>query len=141
MGGFSDTERAAMQQRAAELRATRGVKGAQKKAQEFEACLTAIDALQGTDREVAERLHMIVSEEAPHLDAKTWYGFPTYAKDGKTIVFYQPGSKFGTRYGSVGFQEDAALDEGDIWPVAFAVTAMTPEVESRLRVLVKKAAQ
>lgn len=139
--GFSDEERAAMKQRAAELKALKGVKGSAKKAREYEACLAAIDALEGTDRAIAERLHIIVSEEAPDLDAKTWYGFPTYAKDGKNIVFYQPATKFGTRYGSIGFEENAALDDGDMWPVAFAVTEMTDEVEQRLRELVRRAAK
>lgn len=139
--GFSVEERAAMKQRAAELKALKGVKGSAKKAREYEACLAAIDALEGTDRAIAERLHIIVSEEAPDLDARTWYGFPTYAKDGKNIVFYQPATKFGTRYGSIGFEENAALDDGDMWPVAFAVTDMTDEVEQRLRELVRRAAK
>ncbi|HMR48336.1 MAG TPA: hypothetical protein PKE40_03145 [Arachnia sp.] len=138
--GFSAEERAAMKQRAEELKAMKGVKGAAKKAKEYDACLAAIDALEGTDRTVAERLHVIVAEEAPHLDAKTWYGFPTYAKDGKTIVFYQPAAKFGTRYGSVAFEDHAALDEGEMWPVAFAVTEMTDEAERRIRALVRRAA-
>ena len=138
--GFSAEERAAMKQRAEELKAMKGVKGAAKKAKEYKACLAAIDALEGTDRSVAERLHIIVAEEAPDLDAKTWYGFPTYAKDGKTIVFYQPATKFGTRYGSVAFEDHAALDDGDMWPVAFAVVEMTDDVERRLRELVRRAA-
>ncbi|MFT3876094.1 MAG: hypothetical protein QM708_06705 [Propioniciclava sp.] len=137
--GFSADERAAMKQRVEELKAMKGVKGAAKKAKEFEACLAAIEALEGADRAIAERLHMIVMEEAPHLDAKTWYGFPTYAHDGKNIVFYQPATKFGTRYGSIGFEENAALDDGEMWPVAFAVTAMTDTVEQRLRDLVRRA--
>jgi len=139
--GFSAEERAAMKQRAEELRAMKGIKGAEKKAKEFEACIEAIDALQGTDRTIAERLHVIVTEEAPELDPKTWYGFPTYARDGKNIVFYQPASKFKTRYGSIGFEEHASLDNGAMWPVAFAVTEMTDEVEKELRKLVRKAAQ
>lgn len=139
--GFSDAEREAMQQRAAELKSMKGVKGAAKKAKELEACVAAIDALEGTDRTIAERLHVIVSEEAPHLDPKTWYGFPTYAKDGKNIVFFQPASKFDARYGSVGFEEHATLDDGDMWPVAYAVIDMTPAVEKRLRELVKKASR
>ncbi|MDN5558143.1 MAG: DUF1801 domain-containing protein [Ruaniaceae bacterium] len=135
--GFSADERAAMKQRAEELKAMKGVKGAAKKAKAYEACLAAIDSLSGTDRAIAERLHIIVQEEAPHLDAKTWYGFPTYENDGKNIVFFQPASKFGTRYGSVAFEEHAGLDDGDMWPVAFAVTAMTAEVEQRIRELVR----
>ncbi|MBA8817267.1 uncharacterized protein YdhG (YjbR/CyaY superfamily) [Microbacterium halimionae] len=139
-GGFSDSERAAMKQRAEELKAMKGVKGSAKKAKEFEACLEVIDGLEGTDRVIAERLHVIVSEEAPGLDPKTWYGFPTYAKDGKNIVFFQPASKFSTRYGSIGFTEDAALDDGEMWPAAFAVVEMTDVVEKQLRSLIKKAA-
>ncbi|HSP52387.1 MAG TPA: hypothetical protein VLO00_05775 [Cryobacterium sp.] len=138
--GFSDAERDAMKQRAAELKAMKGVKGSAKKAKELEACLAAIEDLEGTDRSIAERLHVIVSEEAPHLDAKTWYGFPTYAKDGKNIVFFQPAAKFGARYGSVGFEEHAALDDGEIWPVAYAVITMTADVETQLRGLVRRAA-
>jgi uncharacterized protein YdhG (YjbR/CyaY superfamily) len=138
--GFSDAEREAMQQRAAELKEMKGVKGATKRAKEYEACLAAIDALSGTDREVAERLHVIVSEVAPDLNPKTWYGFPTYARDDKVVVFYQPASKFDTRYGTVTFQQDAALDDGDMWPVSFAVVNVTDAVETTLRKLVKKAA-
>ncbi len=138
--GFSADERAAMKQRAEELKAMKGVKGTAKKVKEFDACIAAIEALEGTDGAIAQRLHVIVLEEAPHLDPKTWYGFPTYAKDGKNIVFYQPASKFGTRYGSVGFEEHAKLDDGDMWPVAFAVTEMTDDVERRLRELVRRAA-
>ena len=139
--GFSDAERAAMQQRKTELRdQARAGKGAAKKEREAQACLDAIAALDGTDRAVAERLHAIVAEEAPHLDAKTWYGFPSYARDGKVVVFYQPASKFGTRYGTVGFSEDAHLDDGVLWPTAFAVLAVDDEVDRRLRELVRRAA-
>ena len=137
--GFSQAERDAMKQRAAELKAMKGVKGSAKKAKDLEACLAAIEELSGTDRIIAERLHMIVSEEAPKLDAKTWYGFPTYAKDGKNVVFFQPATKFGARYGTVGFEEYAALDEGEIWPVAYAVIKMTAAAETQLRALVKRA--
>ena len=138
--GFSDSEKAAMQQRAAELRETKGLKGAAKLAREFEACLSTIEELEGTDNLVASRLHIIVSEEAPHLTPKTWYGFPSYAKDGKVVVFYQPASKFETRYGTIGFSEDANLDDGIIWPTSYAVLDITPEVEKTLRELVRRAA-
>lgn len=138
--GFSAAERDAMKQRAAELKAMTGVKGAARKAKELEACLKTIAALAGTDRTVAERLHVIVTEEAPQLDPKTWYGFPTYARDGKNIVFFQPASMFGTRYGSIGFEENAALDDGEMWPVAYAMTEMTVAAERKLRSLVKRAA-
>ena len=138
--GFSDAERAAMQQRKAELREqAKGGKGAAKKEREGQACLDAISALEGTDRTVAERLHVIVTEDAPHLDHKTWYGFPSYARDGKVVVFYQPASKFGTRYGTVGFSEDAALDDGVLWPTSYAVLAVDDEVDRRLRELVRRA--
>lgn len=138
--GFSEAERAAMRQRAEELRSSKGLKGAAKRAKEYEACLAAIEALEGVDLAVASRLHVIVAEEAPHLEPKTWYGFPSYARDGSVVVFYQPASKFGTRYGSVGFNEDARLDDGPMWATSFAVVDMTDEVETRLRDLVRRAA-
>jgi uncharacterized protein YdhG (YjbR/CyaY superfamily) len=138
--GFTSAERAAMQQRAEELKATKGVKGAAKRAKEYEACLAAIEGLSGADRQIAERLHVIVAEEAPELAPKTWYGFPSYARDDKVVVFYQPAAKFDTRYGSVGFNEDAALDDGDIWATSFAVLEVTEAVEKKLRALVRKAA-
>ena len=139
--GFSDAERAAMKQRATELReGAKAPKGAAKKEREAQACLDAIAALGGTDRAVAERLHAIVTEEAPQLDHKTWYGFPSYARDGKVVVYFQPGSKFGTRYGMVSFSEDARLDDGPSWPVSYAVLDVTDEVEKQLRDLVRRAA-
>lgn len=138
--GFSSAERDAMKQRAEELKATKGVKGAAKRAKEYDACLAAIEGLTGADRQIAERLHVIVSEEAPDLAPKTWYGFPSYARDDKVVVFYQPAAKFDTRYGTVGFNQDAALDDGDLWATAFAVLSVTDEVEQTLRGLVKKAA-
>jgi uncharacterized protein YdhG (YjbR/CyaY superfamily) len=138
--GFTSAERAAMKQRAEELKATKGVKGAAKRAKEYEACLAAIDGLSGVDRQIAERLHVIVAEEAPELAAKTWYGFPSYARDDKVVVFYQPAAKFSTRYGTIGFNEDAALDDGDTWATSFAVLQVTDAVEKKLRALVRKAA-
>ena len=130
-----------MAQRAAELKAAKGVKGAAKRAREYDACLAAIAALAGSDRSIAERLHVIVSEEAPQLNPKTWYGFPSYANaDDNVVVFYQPASKFESRYGSIGFNEDAALDDGEVWPTSFAVLEMTEAAEQRFRALVKKAA-
>jgi len=138
--GFSAQEREAMKQRAAELKEMKGVKGAAKRAKEYDACLEAIDALTGSDRQIAERLHVIVSEEAPGLAPKTWYGFPSYAKDDKVVVFYQPASKFETRYGSIGFNETAALDDGEMWPTSFAVLEMTPAAEKTFRELVRRAA-
>jgi len=139
--GFSEAERAAMKQRAAELREqVKGGKGSVKKQREAQACVDAIERLNGYDRAVAELLHVIVAEEAPYLDAKTWYGFPSYARDGKVVVFFQPKSKFDTRYGSIGFTEDALLDDGVVWPTSFAVMEVTDTVDTQLRALVKKAA-
>lgn len=137
--GFSAAERAAMKQRAAELRA-QGGKGAAKREREAQACLDAIAELTGTDQAIARRLHVIVTEEAPDLEHKTWYGFPSYARDGKVVVFYQPASKFDTRYGTVGFSQDARLDDGPMWPAAYAVLEVTDDVERRLRELVRRAA-
>lgn len=137
--GFSDDERAAMQRRAEELRTTKGLKGAARLAKELEACVAAIDGLDGVDRAVASTLHRIVAEVAPDLAPKTWYGFPSYARDGDVVVFYQPASKFGTRYGTVGFQEGAALDDGPMWGTTFAVVEVTDAVEQQLRDLVAKA--
>lgn len=138
--GFSDAEKAAMKQRAEELKAMKGLKGLAKIEKENQACLDAIEALEGTDRIVAERLHVIVLEEAPHLNPKTFYGFPAYAKDGKVVVFWQPASKFKTRYGTVSFDETAQLDDGPMWPVSFAVIEMTDAVEQRIREMVRAAA-
>ncbi len=138
--GFSDEERAAMKQRAEELKAMKGLKGTAKLVKENEACLEAIEKLEGTDRAIAERVHVIVLEEAPHLSPKTFYGFPAYAKDGKVVVFFQPASKFTTRYGTVSFDETAQLDDGPMWPVSYAVLEVTPEVEQELRALVRRAA-
>lgn len=129
-----------MRQRAEELRTSKGLKGAAKLAKELDACVEAIDALSGTDQAVAALLHRIVSEEAPHLNPKTWYGFPSYARDGNVVVFFQPASKFDSRYGTVGFQDTASLDDGDMWATSFAVVAVTDEVEQRLRDAVRKAA-
>lgn len=138
--GFSAAERAAMKQRAAELRENKGVKGAAKKQKELQACIEAIEALSGLDRTIAARFHVVVSEEAPQLDPKTWYGFPSYARDGKVVTFVQPASKFDTRYTSIGFNEDAFLDDGPVWATSFAVVEWTDEVESTMRALVRKAA-
>lgn len=137
--GFTDEERAAMKQRAEELKSMKGVKGAAKKQREYEACLEAIDALEGADKQVAERFHVIVSEEAPDLDPKTWYGFPSYAHDGEVVLFVQPAAKFGTRYATVNFSEKAAIDDGEWWPVSYAVLEVTDAVEAELRKLVRKA--
>ena len=137
--GFSADERAAMKQRAEELRSTKGLKGAAKLAKELEACAEAIDGLEGIDGEVARAVHRIVSEEAPDLNPKTFYGFPAYAAGGKVVIFVQPASKFDTRYPTVNFDETANLDDGDMWATSFAVVAVTDAVQDRIRALVKQA--
>lgn len=138
--GFSAEERAAMKQRAEELRAAKGLKGAAKRAREYDDCLSAIAALKGLDKTIAERFHVVVSEAAPQLNAKTWYGFPSYAKDGKVVTFLQPASKFDTRYATIGFGEASQLDAGPMWATSFAVVEWNDDVEKKLRKLVKKAA-
>ena len=137
--GFSADERAAMKQRAEELRSSKGLKGAAKLAKELEACIAAIDSLDGVDKQVAVALHGVVSEVAPDLDPKTFYGFPAYARDGKVVVFYQPASKFKTRYGTVSFDDTANLDDGPMWSVSYAVVEVTDAVVDTIRDLVKKA--
>ncbi|MDE0546220.1 hypothetical protein [Microbacterium sp. C7(2022)] len=137
--GFSEEEKKAMKQRAEELRTTKGLKGAAKLAKELEACADAIEALDGIDGEVARSVHRIVSDEAPHLNPKTFYGFPAYAADGKVVIFVQPKSKFDTRYPTVNFDETATLDDGDMWATSFAVVAVTDAVKKRIRDLVRKA--
>jgi len=137
--GFSADERAAMKQRAEELRSTKGLKGAAKLAKELEACAEAIDALDGVDGDLARTVHRIVSDVAPDLNPKTFYGFPAYAADGKVLIFVQPASKFDTRYPTVNFTEDTNLDDGDMWATSFAVIAVTDAVEQRIRALVVQA--
>ncbi|GAA3763315.1 iron chaperone [Micromonospora maritima] len=136
--GFSAEERAAMKERAAELRAE-GKKGA-KKADELQALLDRIAQMAPDDRELAERVHVTISANAPELSPKTWYGMPAYANAaGKIVVFFQDSGKFNYRYSTVGFQDAANLDEGDLWPVAYALTRWSPEVEKRLVELVRAA--
>jgi uncharacterized protein YdhG (YjbR/CyaY superfamily) len=135
--GFSAEEISAMKARAAELRAE---KGGAKKADEADRCLEAIEAMSQPDRRLAERIHAIVVAAAPHLDVTTWYGFPAYKKDGKVICFFKPAAKFKDRYATLGFETTAALDDGTVWPVAFALTEITAADEKLLRTLVTKAA-
>src|SRR5690242_16804711 len=136
--GFSKEERAAMKQRAAELRAE-GKKGA-KKADGLQDVLDAIEKMAPKDRELAERVHVTVTETAPELAPKTWYGMPAYANaDGKVVVFYQDSGKFKYRYSTLGFMEAANLDDGDLWPVAYALQKWSPVVEKKVAELVKAA--
>jgi len=136
--GFSAEERAAMKQRAAELRAE-GKKGA-KKADGLQALLDSIEGMDPEDRALAERVHVTVTAAAPGLLPKTWYGMPAYTNaDGKVVLFFQNAGKFKYRYSTLGFQEEANLDDGDIWPVSYALKAWTPAVEKRVTELVKAA--
>ncbi len=137
--GFSEAERAAMKQRAQELKA-QGRSG-QKKADNEKAVLDAIAEMSGSDRLIAERIHAVVTSTAPHLLPKTWYGMPAYANDqSKVVCFFKAAAKFDGRYAVLGFEESAALDEPQMWPVAFAVVEWTPAVEKKVRTLVKTAA-
>ena len=136
--GFSAEERAAMKERAAELRAE-GKKGA-KKADGLQAVLDSIAKMDPADRALAERVHVTITENAPELMPKTWYGMPAYADaDGKVVVFFQDAGKFKYRYSTLGFQDTANLDDGDLWPVAFALQAWSAKVEKRVVELVKAA--
>jgi uncharacterized protein YdhG (YjbR/CyaY superfamily) len=101
--------------------------------------LAAIAEMSGSDRAIAERIHEIVKANAPELSPKTWYGMPAYAKGGKVVCFFQSAQKFKTRYATFGFQHDARLDEGQMWPVAFAVTGLGAAEEAQIAALVKKA--
>jgi uncharacterized protein YdhG (YjbR/CyaY superfamily) len=136
--GFSAEERAAMKERAAELRAE-GKKGA-KKADGLQAVLDRIAEMAPEDRALAERVHMAVTAHAPELWPKTWYGMPAYAnEDGKIVVFFQDSGKFGYRYSTLGFQDAATLDDGDLWPVSYALQKWSPAVEKKVVELVKAA--
>ena len=127
-----------MKERAAELRAE-GKKGA-KKAEELQAVLDKIADMAPEDRALAERVHMTVTATAPELSPKTWYGMPAYANaDGKIVVFYQDSGKFNYRYSTLGFQDPANLDDGDLWPVAYALQKWSPAVEKKVVELVKAA--
>ena len=136
--GFTAEERAAMKQRAAELRAE-GKKGA-KKADGLQAVLDRIADMAPEDRVLAERVHATVTANAPGLSPKTWYGMPAYANEaGKVVLFFQDSGKFGYRYSTLGFQEDANLDDGDMWPVSYALKQWSPAVEKQVVELVKAA--
>jgi uncharacterized protein YdhG (YjbR/CyaY superfamily) len=136
--GFTDQERAAMKERAAELRAE-GKKGA-KKADGLQALLDKIAEMAPDDRALAERVHVTVTEAAPDLAPKTWYGMPAYADaDGKVVVFFQDSGKFKYRYSTLGFQDAANLDDGDIWPTSYALMKWSPAVEKKVAALVKAA--
>lgn len=137
--GLSKDERAAVKQRAAELRAEE--KAGKTRADGEKAVREAITALPGDDRVLAEGIDRIVSEVAPQLVPKTWYGFPSYADEtGSVVVFFKPASKFKTRYASLGFEESAQLDDGDLWVTSFAILALTSETEKTIAAHIRKAA-
>lgn len=138
---FTAEERAAMKERAREVKAERRGSKADPEAE----VLAKIAELPEPDRAIAQRVHEIVREVAPGLEPRTWYGMPAYAlpgkgsKAGKIVCFVQPAAKFGARYATLGFNDDARLDDGEMWPTAFAVTAVTDAVEARIRELVARA--
>jgi uncharacterized protein YdhG (YjbR/CyaY superfamily) len=137
--GFTDEERGAMKERAQELKAAarRGPRG--KKTDEESAVLAKIAEMPESDRAMAERLDAIIKASAPALSPKLWYGMPAYAKDGKVVCFFQSAQKFKSRYATFGFNDTANLDEGAMWPTAFALTELTAADEARIGALVKKA--
>ena len=135
--GFTEEERAAMKERAQELRAEARIN--KKRAEGEKALLEKIAEMEGADRAMAERLHAIIKASAPALSPKTWYGMPAYAKDGKVVCFFQSAQKFKTRYATFGFNDTANLDEGAMWPTSFALKELTAAEEAKIIALVKKA--
>jgi len=135
--GFTDDERAAMKERAHELKAE-ARRGADK-AEGESAVLAKIAEMQGSERTMAKRLHAIIKASAPDLSPKTWYGMPAYAKDGKVVCFFQSAQKFQSRYATFGFSDQANLDEGAMWPTSFALKELTAAEEAKIGALVKKA--
>ena len=137
--GLSKEEREAVKQRAAELRAQE--KAGKNRAAGEAAIREAIAEMTDADRELAEGIHRIVSDVAPQLMPKTWYGFPAYAdENGKVVVFFKAASKFTTRYATLGFEEAAQLDDGDLWVTSYALIALTPETERTITQHIRKAA-
>jgi hypothetical protein len=137
--GWTDEERAAMRERAKEVKAAgRRGRGADKADGEREV-LAKIAEMPEPDRAMAERLHALIKDVAPDLTPRTWYGMPAYAKGGKVVCFFTPASKFKERYATLGFNADANLDDGTMWPTSFALTELTAADEARIAALVKKA--
>jgi uncharacterized protein YdhG (YjbR/CyaY superfamily) len=135
--GSTDEERAAMKERARELKAE--VRANKSRADGESDVLAKIAEMQGPDRAMAKRLHAIVKASAPALSPKTWYGMPAYAKDGKVVCYFQSAQKFNSRYATFGFSDEANIDEGAMWPTSFALTELTAADEARIGALVKKA--
>jgi len=136
--GWTDEERAAMKEHAAEIKRAGG-KGAAKAADEAQACLDKIAEMGDEDRALAERIHAIVTETAPALTVRTYYGMPAYARDGKVLCWFKAAAKFKTRYATMGFSDAALLDDGNLWPTEYAVVALTAAEEKKITALVKKA--
>jgi uncharacterized protein YdhG (YjbR/CyaY superfamily) len=136
-GKFSDEERAAMRERARELKAE-ARRGADREAGERD-LLAKIAEMRGADRALATRIHAIVTASAPDLEPKTWYGMPAYARGGKVVCFFQGAEKFKARYSTFGFSDEANLDKGAMWPTSFALTELTDAEEAKIAALVKKA--
>ena len=134
---WSDEERGAMQERAKELKAE--ARANRNKAEGERDVLASIAKMPEPDRAMAERLHAVIKASAPALSPKTWYGMPAYAKDGNIVCFYTAADKFKSRYATFGFNDSANLDEGAMWPTAFALTELTTAEEARIGALVKKA--
>ena len=137
--GFTDEERAAMKERAQELKAEARRSRRTDKADGESAALAKIAEMPEPDRAMAQRIHAIIKASAPALSPKTWYGMPAYAKDGKVVCYFTPASKFKERYATLGFNDNANLDEGTMWPTSFALTELTTDGEARIGALVKKA--
>ncbi|HEY6698511.1 MAG TPA: DUF1801 domain-containing protein, partial [Acidimicrobiales bacterium] len=137
--GFTDEERAAMKERAQELKAEARRGPRADKPDGESAVLAKIAEMQGSDRAMGKRLHAIIKASAPALSPKTWYGMPAYAKDGKVVCFFQSAQKFKSRYATFGFSDEANLDEGAMWPTSFALKELTAADEARIGALVKKA--
>ncbi len=131
--GFSSAERAAMKERAQELKAEA------RKADGEKALLAKIAEMKGRDRAMAKRIHAIVKDSAPDLSPKTWYGMPAYARDGKVVCYFQSAEKFESRYATFGFSDEANLDKGAMWPTSFALKDLTAADEAKIKALVKKA--
>ncbi|WP_280422492.1 iron chaperone [Nocardia carnea] len=137
---FSAEERAAMKEHAQELKTAARRGGRAGKADGERDVLAKIAEMAENDRALAERIHAIVTADAPGLTPKLWYGMPAYARDGKVVCFFQSAAKFKARYATLGFNDSAQLDEGTIWPTAYALTTLSPADETRIRELVRKAA-
>ena len=138
--GFSAAEKAAMKERAAEVRApTKRMTKAEKAAQARQDVEVKIASYSGSDKEISQRLHHIITTTAPQLEPRTWYGMPAYALDGQILGFIQDAEKFGARYLTLGFNDAAQLDEGSMWPTAYAITSLDERLEAQVAALVGKA--